>query len=212
MKKGFTLVEMLVVIGIIAVLTAASVAGFSKMQATAERTKIQELVSNAATALNVLYQERGKWPKSLRTASGAPTCGQLDKTAAVPLADYMSLNCNRDSQSHPIELVGNDRMGIVDHWAAAVVKRKGTSVSESDAVLHSGTVKEHILYYAIDLDGDGIVEAKVGEDTVKIRANAVVWAAGKDGEITGYSGSAARAKANLDNVYSWSRGQVEETN
>ena len=205
MKNGFTLVEMLVVIGIIAVLTAASVVGFSKMQATAEQTKVSELVSNTASALNVLYQQRGRWPKSLRDGASA---GRLDHDSAVSLAKYMSLRCNKDDDGNPTELIGQDKLGIVDHWAAAVIKRKGSSASESDAVPQGGTIKDHILYYAIDLDGDGIVEANVGGETVKIRASAAVWSAGKDGEIDGYSGSAARHKVNQDNVYSWNRGQA----
>ena len=54
MKKGFTLIEMLVVIGIIAVLVGASIGGFSAMTRTAERAKCQELVSNVATVLCIL--------------------------------------------------------------------------------------------------------------------------------------------------------------
>ena len=50
-KSGFTLVEMLVVIGIIAILAAASMVGYSKVVKSARRAKNQELVSNAATAL-----------------------------------------------------------------------------------------------------------------------------------------------------------------
>ena len=52
-KSGCTLVEMLVVIGIIAVLVGASIGGFSAMTKTAEKAKCQELVSNVATALTV---------------------------------------------------------------------------------------------------------------------------------------------------------------
>ena len=212
MRNGFTLVEMLVVIGIIAVLTAASVAGFSKMQATAERTKLQELVSNTATAMNAIYQERGKWPIALRNASGAPGDGKLDNTAALALCGYLSLNYKKDSDGEPTQLIGLDRLGVVDHYALAVIKREGRNASESSTVSSGGTIADHILHYAIDLDGDGIVEASVGGETVKIRANAVVWAAGKDGEISGYSGSAARLKVNLDNVYSWTRGQAAGMN
>ena len=58
-RNAFTLVEMLVVIGIIAILTGASIGAFSKMTKTAERAKCQELVSNTATALTALYQQTG---------------------------------------------------------------------------------------------------------------------------------------------------------
>jgi prepilin-type N-terminal cleavage/methylation domain-containing protein len=65
MKKGFTLIEMLVVIGIIAVLVGASIGGFSAMTKSAENTKCQELVSNTATALTAMFQDTGVWPQRL---------------------------------------------------------------------------------------------------------------------------------------------------
>ena len=65
MKKGFTLIEMLVVIGIIAILIGASLAGYSSMVKTADKARCQELVSNVATALTMLFQNEGMWPKRL---------------------------------------------------------------------------------------------------------------------------------------------------
>ena len=66
MKKGFTLVEMLVVIGIIAILSAASMIGYSKVVKAAKRAKTQELVSNAAAALTqMLSKNDGVWPDDL---------------------------------------------------------------------------------------------------------------------------------------------------
>ena len=50
-KSGFTLVEMLVVIGIIAVLSAAGMVGYSRIIKSARKAKTVELVANAATAL-----------------------------------------------------------------------------------------------------------------------------------------------------------------
>ena len=62
-KAGFTLMEMLVVIGIISVLMGVAVAGFGGMTKRAQRAKTQELVSNAATALTMIFQEKKSWPK-----------------------------------------------------------------------------------------------------------------------------------------------------
>ena len=125
MKRGFTLVEMLVVIGIIAILIAASIGGFSHMTRTADRTKAQELVSNVATALTALYQQEGNWPKRLATNGGSD--GQLDKDAAIPLAlgKYFSLTTKGSGKE--IKLAGLDQFGIVTPWATAVIKRRGTS-------------------------------------------------------------------------------------
>lgn len=100
--------------------------------------------------------------------------------------------------------VGSDRCGIVDPWAVAVLKRS-PSANASTRVPSGGTVKSHIIYYAIDTDLDGITEAKVCGETVKVRANAIAWCAGADGELgDSYS---KRSKKNADNVYSWNRQQ-----
>ena len=159
MQKGFTLVEMLVVIGIIAVLTAASVVSFSKMMGSADRAKSQELVHQTATALSALYQQNGAWPKRLLAANAGE--GKLDETAAVPLASYMSLKTNSSG-----ELSGLDKFGILDPAGTALVKGRGTSATKAD-------VEDYILNFAIDVDDDGIVEVeKLG---VRVRGTAAVW-------------------------------------
>lgn len=201
-RNAFTLIEMLIVIGIIAVLTGASIAGFAKMRESAERAKAQELVSNVATALTALFQEEGSWPK--RLAANGANDGELDATAAFPLAKkgYLSLTMN----SAKTELDGLDKLGIVDPWGAAAIKRRGRSASLSDKVAGSVTVRDHILHYALDLEGVGLVEANVGGEPVTIRASAAVWCAGKDGKLEAYSKGLKK-----DDVYSWAPGMARET-
>jgi len=200
-RNGFTLIEMLIVIGIIAVLTGASLAGFSKMRETAERAKAQELVSNVATALSALFQQEGSWPK--RLAANGASDGELDSSAALPLAKkgYLSLTMNSDKT----DLDGLDKLGIIDPWGQATVKRKGRSASLSDTVEGSVTVRDHILHYALDLDGDGFVDASVGGESVTIRASAAVWCAGKDGKLESYTKGLKR-----DDIYSWAPGMARE--
>ena len=129
-RKGFTLIEMLVVIGIIAILIGASLAGYSSMVKTADRARCQELVSNVATALTMLFQNEGMWPK--RLAENGATDGKLDENTAYALVSngrsYFSLT-TRDGK-----LSGHDRFGIVTPWAQAVIKKQGTSASKSSKV------------------------------------------------------------------------------
>ena len=199
--NGFTLIEMLIVIGIITVLTGATLAGFSKMQATAERAKVQELVSNVATALTAYFQTEGAWPK--RIAANGGSDGVLDAATAFPLvkAGYLSMTLNSEGTA----LGGLDRLGVVDPWGAAIIKRKGSSASLSDKV-GSATVEDHLLHYAIDLDGDGFVQnASVGGESVSVRAAAIVWCAGKDGKMERYSVGLKK-----DDVYSWTQGMARK--
>ena len=208
MKKGFTLIEMLVVIGIIAVLVGVSIGGFTAMAKTAEKARAQELVNNVATALTALYQQEGNWPK--RLATNGQTDGQLDQNAAIPLAlgKYFSLTTKGSGKD--IKLSGLDQFGIVTPWATAVIKRRGTSAQLTDIVSGTSTIKDHILHYALDLDGDGVIKgANVGGESVDVRATAIVWCVGKSG---GHQGQPWPYKTGRkkDDLYSWTPGQMTE--
>lgn len=195
MRKAFTLVEMLVVIGIIAVLVGASIGGFAGMTRAAENKKCQELVANTATALAYIFQDKGMWPRCLRDGASAQL---LDKKAALALVTPMSLTTSNS------QLAGLDRFGIVTPWAMTVIKRKGNSTSESSKVPSGGTIKDHILRYAIDDDGDGIIKnVSVGGESVSVRATAIVWSCAKDGTEYPYSKGIKKGCS-----YSWTPGQT----
>ncbi len=148
---------MLVVIGIIAILAGASMIGYSKVVRTAQKTKNRELVSNAATALTqILSKNNGSWPELLvERANGGK--GRLDKETCRVLITFnmMGLSYNQKSASgeSQYQLIGKDRCGIVDADAEKVLKRSA-SASEGTRVPSGGTVQDHILYFAIDEDGD----------------------------------------------------------
>ena len=201
-KRGFTLVEMLVVIGIIATLMGVMLASVSKFIKSADKARCQELVANTATALTALYQKEGAWPRAL--IRGHNGNHLLDETAALPLAKgkYMTLTQN----SSGTQLSGYDRFGVISPWAFTVLKNHGTSTSLSTKVPSGGTIQDHILRYALDLDGDGVIEGvPVGGETIDIRATAVVWCCGKDGKFETYETGLRK-----DDVYSWTFGQTRE--
>ena len=200
MKRGFTLIEMLVVMGIIVVLMAACLVGYRKMLVMADKTKCRELVSNAATALVAIYTESGAWPRSLRNASTAGGAKILDGKAAYALASRNAMSLEVGSG----KTAGLDKFGLITPTAAKIVKRLGNKATLSTKVTSDSTIEDHILRFAIDLDGDGIIEdVNVGGETLTIRANAVVWCCGKDGKILPF-----REGVRSDDVHSWTEGQI----
>lgn len=204
-SKGFTLIEMLVVLAIIGVLMGALLAGYGHVTRSAQKARAQELVSNVATALNVILMHNGVWPadrnNALKTFGGQDGNGKgcLEDVALV-FAGRGVLGVNASSG----QLKGVDRFGIVSPWAQNVIKRSQNANANSP-VPSGGTIRDHVVYFAIDDDLDGITEAKVCGEKIKVRANAIAWSAGADGKLG--SSYHKRDKQNIDNVYSWSRGQ-----
>lgn len=222
MKRGFTLIEMLVVVGIISILSAASIAGFSFATKQAQKARGREIVSNAATALNILFQRQSFWPPILVKEAGGEHRLSAEAGAVLAKNGLMPLSyTTRYGQGGEVLYVlsGLDRCGIVDPWGADVLKRASESASPSSLYVPSGgTVKDHILYFAIDEDGDGITEATVGGVSVKVRSNAIVWSAGMDGVEAPYpyeggsgsKGGQARDRGRVsDDIYSWQPWQLE---
>ena len=191
-----------------------------------EKAKAQELCSNVATALNVYYQEKGRWPQALLNAKKATGGGKLlDENAALVLAknNLMALSAKKDDTGKIVRLTGFDRFGVVSPWAVRTLKRLGpTAGSLSSRVTTGGTIADHILCFDLDEKGEGYVETSVGGVPVKVRANAIVWCAGRDGVLAPYpyaggSGGGAKgsnkggnaAKGPCDDIWSWTPRQVE---
>ncbi len=210
-KQGFSLVEMLIVIGIIAVLSGALIVGMDRVRKTAQRSKAQEIVSNTATALGVIFQSEMRWPQLLLNYNGR----QLEAEPSHVFVRHGLMGLSYDSELYDpakgkkkISLTGADRCGIVDPWATAALKRVKSKAEKDGLSLKvdtGGTVQDHILWFAVDDDGDGITEVNIqGSSSIKVRANACVWCAGADGKLGQYG---KHDKDAADDVYSWSRGQ-----
>ncbi len=201
-RKGFTLIELLVVIGIIGILMAVLIPGVKGAIEKAKDGKCLELVKETQTALTHLFNENGVWPPVLRQNSN--TVAGLNAVAAYPLATMAGMALSYDSDSE--RLTGLDRFGVLTPWAAAVVKERGSSCSESTPVPSvGGTVADHRLRYAVDFDGDGLIESVNVTGTVpdakrvkngNVRATAAVWCRGRTGKV----------------IMSWTDGDMEGAN
>ena len=209
MKRGFTLIEMLVVMGIIATLMAAAIGAYSFATAKAQKSRGRELVSNVATALNVLYQRQNRWPPSLITAAEGEGRLTAEGGACLAAQGLLSLSYRKtDKDGETIyKLSGLDRCGIVTPWAIETLKRLPPGDSGIGAAVKTGgTVRDHQLHFAIDTEGNGFVEARLKGRTVRIRAAAVVWCWGMNGVEDDYEGSMSGRGKN-DDIYSWTRAQ-----
>lgn len=225
-QSGFTLIEMMVVIGIIGILAAVMTGGYTYAVKSAQRAKATEAVSNARTALEMLYQRAEGWPQAIIDARQYEGYHVMDENVARVLFKYSLLNVDckapdteekkRDLKNYTLR--GVDRCGIADPWAQDALRSAdrtsdGASL-RTRPVSTGGTVEDHLIYFAVDQDDDGFVDRSEGAPVNKVRAKVITWCAGADGGLgdcstdrrgkTSYRG---RTVTNGDNVYSWQRAQ-----
>lgn len=199
MRRGFTLIEMLLVIGIIALLAGAGLMTFGGAGKRAMNAHCQELVHNAATALSLVAQGEAGCPRAILAANRGEHKMTSDVGATLACNGLMALNYRVDEGSLAgYRLVGADQCGVVTPWAAAVARRlaENGSVPKGAKVPSGGTVDDHILRFSVDDDEDGIVEAERDGRKVRVRGSAAVWCCGADGKL-----------GTKDDIFSWSAGQ-----
>ena len=198
---AFSLIELLVAIGIISIITALSMAAYGKFTARAQNTRCVEFVHQVRTALEQIYQGSDSWPPALQ-AGAASGDGRLDAKAGAALATGKKMSLTHGTTdnadgSKTYVLKGHDRFGIVTPWAMDYIVHHD-SASLSSKLPGGGTIQDHILRYAIDLDYDGITEVAHGYDggSARVRAQACVWSYGRDG-----------VPNTKDDIRSWAKGQ-----
>lgn len=86
MKKGFTLIELMIVIAIIAFLAMVSIPSFKRFLAKAKRTEAYMNLNALATAQKVYWAERGTYSTDLK-ALGWKAEGKTQYTYGFPGAE-----------------------------------------------------------------------------------------------------------------------------
>ena len=206
--RGFTLIEMLVVIGIIAVLAGAGLVGYSGAVKRAQRARGEEQVHDLQVALTLALQNETSWPlpimKEGRGGDGRATvevAAWLGKHGLYSFGKILNPG-EKDIAKRRLQVNKAEELGILTPWAEAVAKKrlKSGSLSEDTKIPSGGTIADHRLRIAIDHDYDGFTEVKASASgkggTAKVRASACVWCCGYDGRF-----------GTRDDIYSWTSGQ-----
>ena len=204
-RRGFTLVEILVVITILGVLMVVLVTSFGGARKKAEKAKCQELVSQVATVFMAIYDtgvgdREGMWPEPLLENSNSER--GIDTKVGLYLAKHgMGLSVSDDGG----RLIGKDQCGVLSPWAEKVMQgRKNDGAVKDDTFVPSGgTIESHRLRYALCGERGKVQGANVGGEKVDIDVKVAVWCCGADGKIEPYS-KGRRG----DDVYSWDYGKV----
>jgi len=191
-KSGFSLLEMLVVVGILGTLIAALVGSYTYVQKMAWQVQAQELVTNAATALTLLLQKEGGWPSEILDSRGEfnqGVCRIIQEHHLMDITAYQvdgSGNVKYDGDGKPVENKNSpDRYGLLDPWGRRALWRNPSLTLGSDMPGKPGvTLRDHLIQFRVDIDFDGKVsDGELGNVPMgkAIPGSVIVWSVGPSG-------------------------------
>ncbi len=190
-SAGFTLIELLTVISIIAILAAASFAGYGKIIDGVRKKESQVMAVTISNAVIQFYADYNRLPKSASSADGTDTqttsegAEGIIKVLAGKEGDSDTLQNPRATNyvegikpAKPNKKSGAAAAGASDKWI------NGFVLEEDNYEIVDG----YGNYFLILLDSNFDKEVEnpnideVGEGRARLAKQVVVWSPGKDGK------------------------------
>ena len=161
-KKGFTLVELIIVIAILAILIAALAPALIKYIEKSRVSKDQSSLDNVYTAI--------------KTAMGTEECSQYSTGKAwIALSDVKT---NTDAATLKTELFGASNNGSLDEKYAYTID----ATTKESPIFKSKDAKTQVVYYYVDANGRvSVCLAAAGKSSAEVASgfNATVGIIGE---------------------------------
>jgi len=120
MQKGFTLIELMIVVAIIAILAAIAIPAYQDYTIRAQVTEGLSLASGSKTAVAEYYQNRGSYPTTnslAGVADAASIFGNFTTLTTIALGTITVTygnNANAKILASTIQLIPTDRGGSTE--------------------------------------------------------------------------------------------------
>lgn len=180
-QAGFTLVELLVVIGILALLMAILLPAVNKLMQKADTSRAKTDVQRIANAWQTYYTEYKRWPVQNVLLFGSYGWGQSAAEGSTGMPTVVQVMTNIMYPTTSVQEQGNRNM----HPIVTNFNPKGIvfMAYDSEVVNSNGHMVDpwgNTYYFLFDLNGDGRVQ-RGGAGSTSVYASVIAWSLGPDG-------------------------------
>ncbi|MGJ0103482.1 pilin [Neisseria meningitidis] len=133
LQKGFTLIELMIVIAIVGILAAVALPAYQDYTARAQVSEAILLAEGQKSAVTEYYLNHGIWPANNNSAGVATSSdikGKYVKEVTVAkgviTAEMLSSGVNKEIQGKKLSLWAKRQAGSVKWFCGQPVKRTGT--------------------------------------------------------------------------------------
>ena len=119
-QKGFTLIELMIVVAIIGILAAVALPAYQDYTARAQMSEALTLASGAKAAVTEYYGDKGKWPSANASAGLAAAAGIKGKyvtgvdAAGGKIVATIGTNASKGIQGKTLTLSPISNAGSID--------------------------------------------------------------------------------------------------
>ncbi|HFC7512093.1 TPA: pilin, partial [Neisseria meningitidis] len=146
LQKGFTLIELMIVIAIVGILAAVALPAYQDYTARAQVSEAILLAEGQKSAVTEYYLNHGKWPSnnsSAGVASASDIKGKYVKSVEVKngvvTAEMKSSGVNKEIQGKKLSLWAKRQDGSVKWFCGQPVKRDDANAKDDVAAAKTST-------------------------------------------------------------------------
>ncbi|HGH6557238.1 TPA: pilin [Neisseria meningitidis] len=139
LQKGFTLIELMIVIAIVGILAAVALPAYQDYTARAQVSEAILLAEGQKSAVTEYYLNHGEWPKNNTSAGVASSSDikgkyveKVEVAKGVITATMLSTGVNKEIQGKKLSLWAKRQDGSVKWFCGQPVQRNDTTTTNDD--------------------------------------------------------------------------------